>query len=78
MNVNIYLEDDLAEGLAEQAKSLGESRNGLIRLAIREWLAQHKPIQWPHAVHSFKGVPNFTAFEEYRSELTPPEEDPFA
>lgn len=78
MNVNIYLEDSLAESLTEQAKTLGESRNGLIRLAIREWLSTHQPSHWPHSVRSFTGVPGFSAFEDARSELISPKEDPFA
>jgi metal-responsive CopG/Arc/MetJ family transcriptional regulator len=78
MNVNIYLEDSLAESLAKEAESLGESRNSLIRLAIREWLAQKRTKQWPHLIRTFKGISSFPAFEDYRSELTPPKEDPFA
>lgn len=78
MNVNIYLEDSLAESLNEQAKSLGESRNSLIRAAIRDWLAQRKPKQWPHAVRAYQGDPYFPSFETYRSELEPPKEDPLA
>jgi hypothetical protein len=78
MNVNIYLEDTLAQALAEQAKLSGQARNTLIRIAIREWLAHCQIIQWPHLVESFKGVNAFPAFEDYRDELTPPKEDPFA
>ena len=78
MNMNIYLEDSLAESLNEQAKSLGESRNALIRMAIREWLAQRKPKAWPLAVQTYQGISSFPALEDYRTELKPPHEDPFA
>lgn len=78
MNVNIYLEDKLAQELNQYAKEMGETRNALIRAAIREWLAAHRTHQWPHAVQSFEGVKNFPEFESYREELQEPKEDPFS
>ncbi|MFI4957278.1 MAG: ribbon-helix-helix domain-containing protein [Gammaproteobacteria bacterium] len=77
MNLNIYLEDALAKQVAMQAKLLGETRNAIIRLAIREFLAHHQATQWPHAVQTFLGMPSFPSFEDYRSELKSPKEDPF-
>ena len=39
MNFNLYLDDQTAKELDRTAKQLGETRSGLIRKALREWLA---------------------------------------
>jgi len=77
VNINIYLENNLGDQIKAQAKTLGKSRNAIIREAIREWLMHHKARKWSPIVRNFKGVPEFTRFESYRSELTEPKEDPF-
>ncbi len=38
MNFNLYLDDQTAKELDRTAKKLGETRSGLIRKALREWL----------------------------------------
>jgi predicted transcriptional regulator len=42
MNFNLYLDDETAKELDRTAKELGETRSGLIRKALREWLARGK------------------------------------
>jgi predicted transcriptional regulator len=78
MNLNIYLEDTLAKQLTEQAAEREESRNALIREAIREWLERHQSKKWSHAIRAFRAVPEMPPFEDYRSELKEPKEDPFS
>lgn len=38
MNFNLYLDDKTGKELDRTAKKLGETRSGLIRKAVREWL----------------------------------------
>lgn len=38
MNFHLYLDDQIAKELDRVAKTLSETRNGLIRKAAREWL----------------------------------------
>lgn len=77
MNVNIYLEDELAKQLDELAKITGRSRNMLIREAVRDWIKYHNTKQWPKAVLNFKGCKDMPPFESLRNELIAPKEDPF-
>lgn len=77
MNINLYLEDSLAQELAVESKRTGKARNTLIRMAIKEFLAHQLAHQWPRVVLDFQGVEEFTPFETYRSELKKPKEDPF-
>ena len=76
MNINIYLEDLLAKSLNHYVKQSGQTRNAIIREAIKEWLAQHEIKKWPNSILKFKGVREAAAFESYRSDLLPPKEDP--
>lgn len=78
MNINVYLEDELAQELLNCSKSTDQSRNAIIRTAIRDWLKQQQGGNWPHNFLAFKGVPDFPAFEASRDELKPPPEDPLA
>ncbi|MBU6298793.1 MAG: ribbon-helix-helix protein, CopG family [Alphaproteobacteria bacterium] len=80
MNFNLYLDDRTAKELDKTAKKLGETRSGLIRKAVREWLekkALGSPA-WPPAILDWQGVPDFPSFESHRDELLPPREDPLA
>lgn len=80
MNFNLYLDERTAKELDKTAKKLGETRSGLIRQAVREWLdkkALGSPA-WPRAILEWQGVPGFPAFESHRGELLAPREDPFA
>ena len=38
VNFNLYLDDKTAKEVDRTAKKLGETRSGLIRKAVREWL----------------------------------------
>lgn len=78
MNVHVYLEDALGQQLTQYAKTLGKSRNLLIREAVKEWLQHHRAKAWPKSICKFKGVPDMAAFESYRNDLLPPKEDPLA
>src|SRR6266478_3557545 len=45
MNFNLYLDDQTAKELDRTAKKLGETRSGLIRKALREWLDVKTPFR---------------------------------
>ncbi|HEX9158931.1 MAG TPA: ribbon-helix-helix domain-containing protein [Rhizomicrobium sp.] len=80
MNFNLYLDESTAKELDRTARKLGETRSGLIRRAIREWLdrkALGSPA-WPAAVLDWQGEPDFPPFESHRGALVPPPDDPFA
>ena len=80
MNFNLYLDDQTAKELDRTAKKLGETRSGLIRKALREWLdkkALGSP-GWPRSILEWQGVPDMTPFESYRGELVAPSEDALA
>ena len=80
MNFNLYLDDGTAKELDKTAKRLGESRSGLIRMAIREWLDKRRlgSPAWPRSILEWKGDPEMPPFESYRDELVAPKDDPFA
>lgn len=79
MNVNVYLENELANQVSNIAKRVHKSRNAIIREALQEWVRRYQGKQWPDSILKFKGFSgHFTAFEEYRSELLTSVEDPFA
>ena len=76
MNINIYLEDTLANSLNDYVKKLHKSRNAIIREAVNDWIKNHERRKWPASIITFKGVANLTPFESFRQELLPPDEDP--
>jgi hypothetical protein len=79
MNFNLYLDDATAKELDQTAKSLGETRSGLIRRALREWLdkkALGSP-GWPRLILEWGGIPDMPPFESYRGELPEPLDDAF-
>ena len=80
MNFNLYLDDQTAKELDRTAKKLGETRSGLIRKALREWLDKKKlgSPGWPPLILEWQGVPDTPPFESYRGELLPPREDAFS
>lgn len=77
MNVNIYLEEALAKSLNQCVKQTGQSRNAIIREAVKEWIMHHQITKWPASIVNYKGMPEFPAFESHRNDLLPPDEDPF-
>jgi hypothetical protein len=77
VNFNLYLDDRTATELDRTAKELGETRSGLIRKAVREWLdkkALGSP-GWPPLILEWKGDPDMPRFESYRDDLLPPRDD---
>jgi len=80
MNFNLYLDDKTGRELDKTARKLGETRSGLIRKAVREWLGKKALGNpgWPPIVLEWQGVPDFPAFESHRGELLPPPDDPLA
>lgn len=77
MNLNIYIEDKLADEISHIATSTGKSRNLVIREAIKEYVADHSVKPWPESVQSFKGVKSFPDVKTLRKGLKEPKEDPF-
>jgi hypothetical protein len=80
MNFNLYLDDQTAKELDRTAKKLGETRSGLIRKALREWLDKKTlgSPGWPSLILEWHGAPDTPPFESYRDELLPPREDSFS
>ena len=80
MNFNLYLDDQTAKELDRTAKKLGETRSGLIRKALREWLDKKTlgSPGWPSLILEWQGVPDAPPFESYRGELLPPRGDAFS
>ena len=80
MNFNLYLDDRTANELDQTARTLGETRSGLIRKALREWLDKKTRGSpgWPALILEWSGDPETPPFESYRGELPPPREDPFS
>ena len=76
MNINIYLEDSLADSLNHYVKDSGQSRNAIIREAVQEYLTTHQVKNWPESVLQHKGIKGVAPFESHRKELIPPKEDP--
>ncbi|QPF89036.1 ribbon-helix-helix domain-containing protein [Bradyrhizobium commune] len=77
MNFNLYLDDKTAEELDQTAKTLGESRSGLIRKALREWLDKKTlgSPGWPSQILEWQGAADMPPFESHRDELLPPRDD---
>jgi predicted transcriptional regulator len=78
MHFNIYLDKETAERLNATAAQTQESRNSLIRKAIKSWLDQSQAEQWPVEVLKFEGIEKMASFESTRKELLPANEDPLA
>lgn len=80
MNFNLYLDDKTAKELDRTAKKLGETRSGLIRKALREWLDKKTlgSPGWPSQVLEWPGTSEIAPFESYRGELQPPAEGVFS
>jgi len=76
MQITINLPPDLQQDLIRQAEQSNISLSTLILQVLRHTM-QAPPIsayQWPEAILSYQGVPDFPAFESYRDELIPPHE----
>jgi hypothetical protein len=76
MQITIDLPQDLEQDLLRQAAQSNVPLQALIIQALRQ-LTQPVPApvsQWSDAVLSYRGIPDFPAFESYRDELLPPQE----
>ena len=78
MHFNIYLDDATGARLNEMAQQAGQTRNALIRQAVRDWLDRRARPQWPDAVKDFEGEPDIQPFEAGRDALRQPPADPLA
>jgi hypothetical protein len=76
MNFDLYLDDQTAKKLDKIAKTLGETRGGLIRNALREWLDKRTlgSPGWTSLILEWQGDPDVPPFESYRGELLQPRE----
>ncbi|MEQ8998850.1 MAG: hypothetical protein RID53_20310 [Coleofasciculus sp. B1-GNL1-01] len=76
MQITIDLPPDLEQDLIHQATQSNIPLPTLIVQVLRHTM-QTPPIsvsQWPEAILSYQGIPDFPAFESYRDELLPPRE----
>jgi hypothetical protein len=76
MQITIDLPPDLEQDLIHQATQSNIPLPTLIVQVLRRTM-QTPPIsvsQWPEAILSYQGIPDFPAFESYRDELLPPRE----
>ncbi len=76
MQITIDLPPDLEQDLIHQAAKSNVPLQTLILQFLRRMI-QSPPIatsQWSEVILSYKGIPDFTAFESYRDELLPPPE----
>lgn len=78
MHFNVYLDDETGHRLTALAQKAGESRNSLIRRAVRDMLDGETRPKWPESVLRHQGFPDFPDLESLRSELAPPAHDPLA
>lgn len=80
MNLNIYINDDLAKQLDIVAVTAHKKRNTLIQEAISSLVQNYKREKWPDSILNFKGINDLTewnGFEEHRKELKEPNSDIF-
>lgn len=78
MHFNVYLDDETGHRLNAMAQKAGESRNSLIRRAVRDMLDGQTRPKWPQSVLAHQGFADFPDLKSLRSDLTPPADDPLA
>ncbi len=78
MHFNVYMDDQTGQQLSDAALQQGQTRNALIRAAVRDWLARQNQPQWPAEVLDFTGLAETPPFEAGREQLKPPSLDPLA
>lgn len=76
MHFNVYMDDQTGQQLNAAAQQQGQTRNALIRAAVRDWLARQSQPNWPEEVLSFQGMVDMPPFEAGREQLIPPAVDP--
>lgn len=78
MHFNVYIDDQTGQQLNAAAQQQGQTRNALIRAAVRDWLARQNQPKWPEEVLDFQGMADMPPFEGGREQLKPPAADPLA
>lgn len=78
MHFNVYIDDQTGQQLNAAARQQGQTRNALIRAAVRDWLARQTQPKWPDEVLDFQGMADMPPFETGREQLKPPTIDPLA
>lgn len=78
MNFNIYLDDETGRRLTELAEREGESRNSLIRKAVKHLLDRPERPAWPESVLKHEGFADFPEMGGGIADLIEPSEDPLA
>ena len=67
MHINLYLDDQTGMRLQALAARRGESRNALIRQALKEWIELHSDkAGWPPEIMAFGGMSEIEPFESTR------------
>jgi hypothetical protein len=76
VQITIDLPPDLEQDLIRQAAQSNVSLQALILRALRQTIQKpsFSTSQWPEAILSYEGNPNFPAFESSRDELLSPRE----
>jgi hypothetical protein len=76
MQITIDLPSDLEQDLIRQAAQSNVPLQTLILQVLRQTVQTpaNPTSQWSDIVLSYKGIPDFPAFESYRDELLPPRE----
>ena len=69
MNINVYIEDQLANQLSQYAEKFHKKRNSIVREAIRDWLTKHTQSQWPRSIIEFEGIQDFPDIKELRKDI---------
>lgn len=78
MHFNIYIDDGTGDRLTQAAQAAGETRNAVIRRAVREWLDRQGKAEWPAVVLAHGGDPAMPPFETSREQLGDAPADPLA
>ncbi|MEQ8969262.1 MAG: hypothetical protein RIE73_02570 [Coleofasciculus sp. C1-SOL-03] len=76
MQITINIPKDLEQRLIQQATQLNIPLESFILQSLRQLTqtTQNKVACWSDTILSYKGDPDFPAFESYRDELLPPRE----
>jgi predicted transcriptional regulator len=78
MHFNVYMDDQTGQQLNAAAQQQGQTRNTLIRAAVKDWLTRQNQPKWPNEVLDFQGMADMPPFEERREQLKRPVADPLA
>ena len=80
MNLNIYINDNLAKQLDIVAVTTQKKRNTLIQEAISLLVQNYKKGKWPDSILNFQGINDLAeweGFEQQRKDLKEPTSDIF-